>query len=221
MANPGSAFSGFLRRYRTPLVLAGLVGVGLAVPTLAAFLEKSGEGYEFHNLFVYVSLLLAWFLLTTAVVDLGAPLRWAVSIGAAPTGAASITGLLRTASNYAAAGQNFWLLVATGDGQAIAAVLLELGWLFLVGIPLALLAFVFGCTSDQYLRDGHGGRLSRAQSILLVGLAILSLYFGYYLGKTIPPTVLYPRVTDRLRTRGGRTPVVDRVRIRRWTESQL
>lgn len=192
MADPDPTFSGPLRRYRTPLVRAGLLGVGLALPALGAFLEKSGEGYEFHNLFVSVSLLVAWFLLTTSVVHRGAPLRWAVSIGAAPIAATSITGLLRTASNYASAGQNFWALVATGDGQAIAAVLLELGWLLLVGIPLALLAFVLGCTSHQYLREGNGKRLSRAQSTLLVGLAILSMVFGYYLGKTISPTVLYP-----------------------------
>lgn len=181
-----------IRQYRAQLGWGCLVVLGLALPRLSVLLQKSGEGFEFHNVLTIVALLVAWFLLTSYVAYRGAPLHWAVGIGAAPSGARSVTGLLETASNYAAAGHDFWWLVVTGDGQAIAAVGLKVGSLFLVGIPLALFAYVIGCESARYLREWRAEGTSRALSILLVGLALLSMYVGYYLGKTTSPNVLYP-----------------------------
>lgn len=169
-----------LRQYRARIIWGCLVVIGLALPYLdLGILMKSGEGYEFHNVMIMIYLILAWFLITIIVAYRGAPLRWTLSIGAAPTGLLMIDRFRDTASYYAGEGQNFWLLVVTGDEQAIASLVRDVDVLLQLGIPLAILAYVIGCTTDHYLGSNRGERISTRSLILLLGIAMISAFIGW------------------------------------------
>lgn len=191
-ANRAPDFGSYLQRYRSQIIWASIVVIGLVLPRLGELLQKSGEGYEFHNLAVGLALMVTWFLLTIGVVILGTPLPWALTIGVAPAVPSTISGLLHTASNYADPGHNFWLLILTGDGQAIRALLLDGSLIFLVGIPAALIAYVIGRTALQRLDGSQDEDLSRLQSLLLIALAFLSVYIARFIERGISSSVLYP-----------------------------
>ena len=181
-----------IAQYRSRLAWTSLVMVGFILPSIGVLLQKNGEGYEFQNLLVYVHFFVSWFIITSYVVYRGAPLHWTMSIGTAPSVAESIINLFDISSNYAAAGHNFWLLFVTGDKQVIEAILFTFGYILLVGIPLPLISYICGCIIYQYRNDIQNGRISQKTTVLLIGSAITSMYIGYYLGKSISPSVLSP-----------------------------
>lgn len=189
---PAPDLGDYLRQYRVQIVGGSLAVIGLVLPRLSDLLQKSGEGWEFHNLAVVLSLMMAWFLLTIIVVTLGTSFRWALIIGVAPAVSSAISGLLNTASKYADAGYNFWLLILTGDGQAIQALVLDLNLIILVGIPPALIAYVIGRNTLEHLDEGRHERMSRLQSLLLIALAFLSVYIARFIERSISVTVFYP-----------------------------
>lgn len=188
---PAPDFGDHLRQYRAQIVWGSLAMFGLLLPRLSVFLEKSGEGWAFHNLAVILFLIVGWFLLTIVVVTLGAPFHWTLIIGIAPAVSSDVSGILDIASEYADAGYDFWNLLLTGDGQVIQALVLQVRPTFAIGIPSALIAYVIGRTL-QDLDEGRHERLSWRQSILLVALAVLSLYIASLITRRTSMSVLFP-----------------------------
>lgn len=189
---PAPDIGDYLRRYRVQIVLGSLVVIGLLLPGLSSLLQKSGEGWEFHNLAVIFFLVVGWFLLTVVVVALGTPFRWAFIIGIAPAVSFNTSSLLGLASRYADAGQDFWFLVLTGDWQALQALLRVISSIFLVGIPSALIAYVIGRITRELLDEGPHESLSRVRALLLVALAVLSMHVGSVIRSSTSVSVLSP-----------------------------